>query len=853
MDTMLNNLPVQLTSFIGRDHELAEVKRLLTTTRLLTLTGSGGTGKTRLALQVAGEVLNQSADGVWFVELAPLSDPALVPVAIASALGVQQEQESPLLATLFDWLRPKQLLLFLDNCEHLIAACAAFADGALHSSREMRILATSREALGIAGETTYRVPSLDSPTPSQANSIPFAQLTQFPSVQLFSERAIQSLTSFQLTNANAKSVAQICYRLDGIPLAIELAAARVKVLSAEKIAERLDDRFRLLTGGSRTALPRQQTLRGTIDWSHSLLSEPERLLLRRLSVFAGGWTLEAAEAICTDYGIASQEILDLLTHLVDKSLVLPDGQAAETRYHMLETIRQYAREKLLEAQESERLRDQHLEYFVNLAERTEPILYTLQRLEWMPRLESEHDNWRAALEWACERDVETARWLAGLLRQFWYYGDHLNEADAWYTRVLGAGERLTMTKGTALALLGAGTGFRMQLPTEETRTLLEQSVAIWQVLGDQPRLAEALLVLGSVLLPLEQSEEACALFEANEAVFRQSARPLVLVYTLIYWARSWATARGENAKAKALFEESLSIGRRLRDPLALAYVYGNLGLWSLQSEDYEAARRYQLESLDWSRQAGDRHPIALALGYVADVTNLQGDSAAAHAFYTEALALSRAIGNRLYEARLLNRMGYLAVQKAAVAQAKLLLAESMAICRERAFQLGITECLVGYAELRRLQRQVEQAVRLLAAPALDPFHSITGNPFNHVAYQRSIDAARLQLDKSAFAAAWAEGRALTLEQAVADAERLPAAEQSTSAAQTPTAENPAGLSAREVEVLQLLAAGLTNPQIAERLTLSTYTVQAHLRSVYSKLGVTTRVAAARAAAQFKLQ
>ena len=336
LNSIPNNLPIQVTSFVGREKEIAEVKQLLSTARLLTLTGSGGTGKTRLSLQVTAEVLDTFKNGAWFVEIAPLSDSSLLSSTISSVLGVREEPGRPLIRTLMDWLSNRELLLILDNCEHLIEACAKFADEVLHSSRATHILATSREALGISGESTYRVPSLETPGPHE--EIKIEQLEQFGAVRLFIDRATQSLSTFRVTNANAPAVAQICYQLDGIPLAIELAAARVKALSVEMIAERLDDRFRLLTGGSRTALPRQQTLRSMIDWSYSLLSESERILFERLSVFAGGWSLEAAEQICAGKNdISSHDIMDLLTRLIDKSLVIMDGSTGEARYHLLET------------------------------------------------------------------------------------------------------------------------------------------------------------------------------------------------------------------------------------------------------------------------------------------------------------------------------------------------------------------------------------------------------------------------------------------------------------------------------------------------------------------------------------
>ncbi|MCA1553708.1 MAG: adenylate/guanylate cyclase domain-containing protein, partial [Chloroflexi bacterium] len=319
LTTVPNNLPIQVTSFVGRERELTEAKRLLATTRLLTLSGTGGMGKTRLAIQVATHMLDMFNDGVWFIELAPLTDPALVPMAVASALGVRGEPDRTLMATLLDWLRRKQLLFILDNCEHLVEACAHFADAVLHASPETRVLATSREALGIAGESVYRIPSLETPNPNLVLPVPSAvegsgaegepisleALGQYAAVRLFVERATQARATFSLTPANARAVVEICFRLDGIPLAIELAAARVKALRVEQIAAHLDDRFRLLTSGSRTALPRQQTLRALIDWSYGLLIEPERVLLRRLSVFAGGWTLEEVEAVCSGGLIAS--------------------------------------------------------------------------------------------------------------------------------------------------------------------------------------------------------------------------------------------------------------------------------------------------------------------------------------------------------------------------------------------------------------------------------------------------------------------------------------------------------------------------------------------------------------------
>ncbi len=415
LDAFRHNLPVQLTSFVGREKEIAEVKKLISEKRLVTLIGPGGTGKTRLSLQVGADVLDTFDDGVWFVELASVSDPALVAHAVAAVLSVREDQGKPLVDALQDYLRAKSLLLILDNCEHLIESCAELADTLLRSSPGLKIIVSSREALGIAGETSFRVPSLSLP---DVHHLPTVEgLTQFDAVRLFIDRAVSVKSDFHVTNANAPAVAQVCHRLDGIPLAIELAAARVKGLSVEQIAARLDDRFRLLTGGSRTALPRQQTLRTSIDWSYDLLSEPERVLLRRLSVFVGDWSLEAVEAVTSDQLSVSSEqltnktdrrllitdnILDLLLRLIDKSLVVEEERGGEARYRLLETIRQYARDKLFESGEVEQLRARHLEFFLKFAEEARPKLRSAEQLELLDRQRSEYENLRVAVGWARE-------------------------------------------------------------------------------------------------------------------------------------------------------------------------------------------------------------------------------------------------------------------------------------------------------------------------------------------------------------------------------------------------------------------------------------------------------------------
>ncbi|MEJ7816454.1 MAG: AAA family ATPase, partial [Rubrobacter sp.] len=424
--SLTNNLPLELSSFVGREKELAEVKRLLEDTRLLTLTGAGGCGKTRLALAIASELLEGFEDGVWMVELVPLADPSLVPQAVASTLGVREEPGRSPTETLSDYLGSKKLLLVLDNCEHLIEACAALAETLLRSCSELRVLATSREALGITGEVAWPVPSLSLPDLRRLPAV--ESLPQYESALLFVERAEAVKPDFALTEQNAPAVAQVCYRLDGIPLAIELAAARVKVLPVEQISERLDDCFRLLAAGSRTAMPRHRTLHATMDWSHELLPEAERTLFRRLSVFSGGFSLDAAEWVCAGEELERDEGLELLSHLVDKSLVVAREEGGEARYRLLETVRQYGWERLSESDEAVEFRERHAGYYLALAEEAEPELKREGQVAWLERLERERDNLRAAMRWLLGRgELEEVARLGWALWLFWGIRAHFAE------------------------------------------------------------------------------------------------------------------------------------------------------------------------------------------------------------------------------------------------------------------------------------------------------------------------------------------------------------------------------------------------------------------------------------------
>lgn len=453
LNAIPNNLPSQLTSFIGRGKEIAAVKQELTQHRLVTLVGPGGTGKSRLSLQVAADVLDMYPDGVWFVELASLSDPELVPQTILSTLSLSEQKGKTALQTLEDHLRDKKLLFLLDNCEHLIEACAQTTQAILKASSAVSILASSRESLGVSGEVSWHVPSLSLPNPKNLPDVD--QLNQYEAVRLFIDRVQLVSPRFAVTKENASAIAQICYRLDGIPLALELAAARARSMSVEQIMTRLDDRFRLLTGGSRTALPRQQTLRALIDWSYDLLTDDEKLLLRRLAVFAGGWTLEFAEQICADDKLDSLDILDMLAHLVDKSLVAAEEEHGNMRYRILETVRQYAREKLFESGEGVDMRNRHRDAFLALVEKAGPELRRENDKLWFQILDAEQENVRSALWWSLEtQQASIAMRMCLALYDYWDWRQLWRESTNFFSETLALVEKdEALTKTAEYVLL----------------------------------------------------------------------------------------------------------------------------------------------------------------------------------------------------------------------------------------------------------------------------------------------------------------------------------------------------------------------------------------------------------------
>lgn len=501
-----HNIPYQLSKFIGREKELREIVTLMDDHRLVTLVGTGGIGKTRLSLKVGEAVVNQYTDGVWFVELAPLGDPALVPQTVAKLFNLIEQAEESVTDKLIRVLRSKTVVLILDNCEHLLDACAQLADTLLRNCPNIKILATSREPLGIHGEALYYVPPLSLPDVQQV----LEKLLQYESVQLFEERAQLVQEHFSLTMENAPSIARICHRLDGIPLAIELAAARVNMLSPHQIALRLDESFNLLTGGSRTTLPRHQTLRASIDWSWNLLSESEQILLRRLSIFAGGWIIDAAEAACIGSGIESPQILELLNHLVAKSLIVVKQEAErERRYSLLEMIREYAHGKLVAASEKEIIQQQHLRYFLNFSAQVEYGLMGPQQVELMARTIDERDNLRAALELTARTDdVEAGLYLAGRLRNFWE-GFDMQEGGRWLDEFIRRPESKAYPLARAKALCAYGWSVQVIDNFHEAHRAGEEALTLCRAYGDQYGEVDSLNLLGGISEIGEKRAEYC--------------------------------------------------------------------------------------------------------------------------------------------------------------------------------------------------------------------------------------------------------------------------------------------------------------------------------------------------------
>jgi predicted ATPase/class 3 adenylate cyclase len=640
LDLYRHNLPVQLTSFIGREKEMEQIKQTIRSHRLVTLTGSGGAGKTRLSLQVAADLLDQFPDGIWFVELSAITNAELIPKTILSVFGIVEQQGRTTLQQLIDYLREKQLLLVLDNCEHLIEACAKLADAVLSHAHSLKILATSREALSVPGEASWHVPSLSLPDVHHLPAL--EQLTQYEAVQLFIERATLVQPNFTVKNDNAAFLAKICSRLDGIPLAIELAASRVKVLSIEQIAARLDDRFRLLTGGARTALPRQQTLRATIDWSYDLLSKHEQAVLRSLAVFSGGWTLEAAEQVCAKKE-SDWDTLELITRLVEKSLINMYESSGATRYRMLETTRQYALEKLMESGEDQASHSHHFAYFLQLAQDAESQLIGPDQAQWLNHLEREHDNVRSALEWSIkERKGEEALQMAGALGLFWLKHAHFSEGRRWLGNILG-GNWSTSDQARVKAWRWAGCMAFAQEDVVETRRIFTQNLEREQALGDQWGIAFSLHMLANVASVEGDVKTARELHTKTIGICHEINALWVMALSQ-FSLGDVEHNQGNFALAEELSNEALKHFRQLGEKWGIEMVLSNLGYLMCSKGDLLAAKRIFLEALDLSKELGNKDGMSTVLIGIAGVLETEGEYIASAKLQGAVISIEREIG-----------------------------------------------------------------------------------------------------------------------------------------------------------------------------------------------------------------
>src|SRR6266498_4218451 len=605
----ITNLPAPLTTFIGRAKEQSEVIKLIAKYRLITLTGSGGVGKTRFAIKVGEQLVGDYPDGVWLLELASLNDHTLLPQVAATLFGLRMQPGISYTDLLINHLRTKSALLILDNCEHLLDACAPFAETLLKNCADLKVLITSREPLEVAGEALYRIPSLRLPDvlPYQMDT-----LTDFEAVKLLEERAQLIQFDFPLTPKNAVSVVQICRHLDGIPLAIELAAAKVRVLSPTQIANQLGESLNVLARGSRTALPRHQTLRATIEWSYGLLSEKERLLFNRLAVFVGGWTLAAAEEVCRGNGIEANNILDLLSQLVNKSLLIVENRDSVFRYHGLETIRQFMWEKLMNGEERDIFFQAHAEYFLKFAEAAEPQLVRAQQILWINRLEIEHDNLRAALQWFMRTEhADSALRLTGALGHFWHIRGLFSEGQERLEDALQVGID-SDKKLQAKALCWVGSLAYTQGHYEVAQSALNHSLAISLGLSDKRGMADALYFIGIMNRIQEDYAKAQDCFEESMELYYNLNDTHGVANALINLG-SIFQSRGDDEKALALFEEGLGIFQELAYKRGIAYATLNLGNITYTREDVQRSWEFYKESLLLSYELGDRWSVAYAL------------------------------------------------------------------------------------------------------------------------------------------------------------------------------------------------------------------------------------------------
>jgi predicted ATPase/class 3 adenylate cyclase/DNA-binding CsgD family transcriptional regulator len=901
----VNNLPVQLTSFVGRQTETNNLREALASNRLVTLTGAGGSGKTRLAVHVAAEVAAEFGDGVWYVDLAPITNPDVVPVTAARALGLPDQPGRSTMDTLLRFVRDRRLLVVLDNCEHLLDASATLVTSLLGSAQGVTVLATSREPLGVPGEAMWQVPSL-----SLADD----------AIELFADRARLAKADFTVTSGNASTVAEICHRLDGMPLAIEFAAARVRALSLSEIVDSLHDRFRLLTGGSRTAVRRQQTLRASVDWSHALLSEPERVLFRRLAVFLGGFDLDAARSVAASDVAERYQVLDQLSLLVDKSLVVAENTGGPTRYRLLETVRQYALEKLGESGEADAVRTRHRDHYAALAAQ----LDTPGRLWGKERssedVELEIDNLRAAFEWSRESsDFEVAATITSSLQPLWLNGGRIREGLAWFNSILSEANapRLKTTPAvyaralTDKALLDAWGGVSASMDQPQ------QAVQIAREVDDSALLTRALTACGFIAGNGDNPRVAWQYFSEAIGLARAVDDKWMLSHILL-WQAQGACVAGDPTTARAAAEEARDLGDAIGDRFSFREWRGNLGWALLMQGDLTAAvaefRAFVAEAEaahDPILKVTGLQGLGFALAYQGEATAAQGAAKAAievaaefgeyvlglgfSALGVAALAAGDATAARnaeqtarqylgvqpatamttcarnaeaaladgdLIEARRLadeavdTTMGWhqmmalttrarVAIAEGEPERAERDAHEALTRSTEIDARAGVPDILECLSDIARGAGSLHEAARLYgAAVAIRQRIGLVRFMIHQPGYQTSVAALRDAMGENEFESTWTEGTGLTTEQAIAYAQRGRGERKR-------PASGWASLTPSEREVVRLVCEGLGNKDIATRLFVSPRTVQAHLTHVYNKLDLTSRVQLIQEAARHK--